>query len=153
MIGDINFFLYPWEEGDSDQAPADGDGPTRYTGEVDIMIADLKDRGQGLGRATVASFLRYIVQHSTEILREYVSGDEENQNPGANLVELRLFMAKIKASNKGSIALFKSLGFTQQGGTNYFGEIKMTLDVDDFPKISDYVPEHFVEVEYRRSAV
>lgn len=155
MIGDINFFLYPWDEEDDDdgEGQTSSSGPTRYIGEVDIMIADPKDRGKGLGRATVATFLHYIVHHSAEILREYASGEAKGQNSDAKPAELRLLMVKIKANNEGSIALFNSLGFTQQGGTNYFGEIKMTLDLDNFPRIEDYVPEHLAEVEYRRSTV
>lgn len=136
MIGDINFFLYPWdddEEDDGEQHGAGASGQVQQsycTGEVDIMIAGQNDRGQGLGRAAVSTFLHYIWSKLDAILSEYQSSSPDRAE-GAPPLRLKLLMAKIKATNAHSIALFKSLGFVQEGGINYFGEIKMVLtDLD-----------------------
>ncbi|OTA67858.1 hypothetical protein K449DRAFT_400521 [Hypoxylon sp. EC38] len=139
MVGDINLFLTPWEDADAD---CDGDGEeesrgerTCYAAEVDIMIADQKHRGKGFGRAAVATFLLFIQRHADSILSEYVgAGADANGggcgsgSGGSGGAALRELVAKIHASNTGSIALFKSLGFKQRGDVNYFGEIQMVLE-------------------------
>ncbi|KAJ4389197.1 hypothetical protein N0V93_006660 [Gnomoniopsis smithogilvyi] len=139
MIGDINFFLYP---SDDDDAP---DGTC--VGEVDIMIAGQGDRGKGLGKAAVSTFLHYIWKNRDEILREYQAGETGLTKTDGGL-RLEVLMAKIKSDNKGSIALFKGLGFEQDGDVNYFGEIKMVLKSFD---CLEKAPEGFQVVKYRRS--
>lgn len=121
MIGDINFFLYPWD--DEDDTPDTGVARPKYcVGEIDIMIASQSDRGRGLGKATVSTFMHYIWSNRASILREY----QAEAQP-----ELKFLMAKIKATNAHSIALFKGLGFEQEGEVNYFGEVKLVLhDLD-----------------------
>lgn len=144
MIGDINFFLYPSED---DDAP-DGD----CVGEVDIMIAGQGDRGKGLGKAAVSTFLHYIWRNRDAILGEYQSGETslvKEVGDGAGF-RLEVLMAKIKADNVGSIALFKGLGFEQEGDVNYFGEIKMVLK--NFDGLEE-APEGFQVVEYHRPSV
>ena len=64
MRGDINFFLYPFENDDEDE-PTDAGW---VTGEVDVMIASPSHRGQGLGRAAVCALLVYIRKHIDGIL-------------------------------------------------------------------------------------
>ncbi|KAJ9143835.1 GNAT domain-containing protein [Pleurostoma richardsiae] len=150
MVGDINFFLHPWDEEDPDEdghtaaaTEADrGRGVTLCAGEVDIMIADHSHRGRGVGRAAVSAFLRYIRSNLTAILEEYASDKDVRQ------AKLRLLMAKIKESNAGSIALFKSLGFVQKGDVNYFGEVTMVLE--DLERISSMPAEDYEEVGYTR---
>lgn len=138
MLGDINFFLYPVDE---DDAP-DGD----CVGEVDVMIAGQGDRGKGLGKAAVSTFLHFIWTRRDEILEEYQSGDAGLEAAGKEL-RLTALMAKIKADNAGSIALFKGLGFEQAGDVNYFGEVKMVLK--DLESMQN-VPEGYEVVRYLR---
>lgn len=123
MIGDINFFLYPWDgEPEDDGADASGAPPGYCVGEIDIMVASQNDRGKGLGKAAVSTFMHYIWSNRAAILREYQAAAQP---------ELKFLMAKIKATNAHSIALFKSLGFEQEGDVNYFGEVKLVLqDLD-----------------------
>lgn len=123
MIGDINFFLYPEDDEPEDgRADADTAHPSYCVGEIDIMIASQNHRGKGLGKAAVSTFLHYIWSNRAAILREY----QTEAQP-----ELKFLMAKIKATNAHSIALFRSLGFEQEGDVNYFGEVKLVLhDLD-----------------------
>lgn len=119
MIGDINFFLYPCDdEAEDGGAGAGGAHPCYCVGEIDIMIASQNDRGKGLGKAAVSTFMHYIWSNRAAILREYQASPQS---------ELKFLMAKIKATNAHSIALFKSLGFEQEGDVNYFGEVKLVL--------------------------
>lgn len=129
MVGDINFFLYPWDDEDEEGAEgvrsADDDDDTNISwcvGEIDIMIAGSADRGQGLGKAAVTAFLHYIWSNRDAILAEY-----QYASAGSSTMRLKMLMAKIKATNLQSIALFKRLGFEQDGEVNYFGEVKMVL--------------------------
>lgn len=138
MIGDINFFLYPLDDDDAPEG--------HCMGEVDIMIAGQGDRRKGLGKAAVLTFLHYIWSNRDEILGEYRSGETGLVEAGQGL-RLRRLMAKIKADNVGSISLFRGLGFEQEGGSNYFGEIKMVLK--DFEAIGK-VPEGYQVVDYHR---
>ncbi|KAI0380765.1 GNAT domain-containing protein [Hypomontagnella monticulosa] len=129
MVGDINLFLTPWD-GDEDEGGDLQQGNDYVTAEVDIMIADQRHRGRGLGRAAVGTFLLYIQRNLKGLLLEYASAGTdvatgEGRRPQAVLREL---VARINADNAGSIALFKSLGFKQRGGVNFFGEISMVLE-------------------------
>jgi RimJ/RimL family protein N-acetyltransferase len=139
MVGDINFFIYPSDD-DSEESS------NLYEGEVDIMIADEANRSKGFGRAAVTALLYYIARHSEAIMGEYLKGVQ----PPAAAGQLVLIMARIKAENVGSIALFRNLGFEQQGEVNYFGEIKMVLSEEQFAKLAEKIPEGYAEVEYRR---
>ena len=149
MIGDINFFLYPFD--DDEEGAAASDPEADYCiGEVDIMIADQAHRSKGLGRASVSAFMYYIFQNLQSILQEYSTADSRPPPAGGSPKELKLkmLMVKIKAGNAGSIALFKSLGFVQQGEVNYFGEIKMILE--NFDQISSTALEGYKEIDYIR---
>lgn len=123
MVGDINFFLYPWddEDDDSGSGTSGGTGGTsssegRQTyGEIDVMIARPENRGRGLGRAAVSAFLHYILRRQ----QTAIVGDARH---------LRHLVVKIQATNAASIGLFTSLGFRQRGGVNYFGEVELVHD-------------------------
>lgn len=141
MIGDINFFLYPSEDDDAPQGDC--------VGEVDIMIAGQGDRGKGLGKAAVSTFLHYIWRNRDVVLGEYQSGEGSTTKEN-EIWRLKVLMAKIKADNVGSIALFKGLGFEQEGDVNYFGEIKMVLK--SFDSLEE-APEGFQVIEYHRPSV
>lgn len=149
MIGDINFFLHPWDDDDDQEqggTGADGQGCCYCTGEVDIMIAGKDDRGRGLGKAAVSTFLHYIWSNLDAVLGEYraLSPGWEGKAPR---LELKQLMAKIKATNAHSIALFRSLGFVQDGDVNYFGEIKLVLE--DLDRLASPPDGHRV-LEYSR---
>ncbi|KAM3527126.1 hypothetical protein MY4038_006512 [Beauveria bassiana] len=118
MIGDVNFFLYPDDGDDNENATGDA-----LVGEVDVMIAAQEHRGQGYGEAAVRALLVYIQTHLDAILAEYAQGGPKSS--------LRALMVKIQQGNKGSRALFEKLGFMQMGAVNYFGEVKMVLDWRD----------------------
>ncbi|KAI1391470.1 GNAT domain-containing protein [Hypoxylon trugodes] len=130
MIGDINLFLTPWDDDEDEQQgqePEKGE-KTYYTAEVDIMIADSSHRGKGIGRAAVSTFLVFVRRHLDAILAEYANADNTaTTTTPTSTPALREVVAKINASNTGSIALFKSLGFVKKGDVNYFGEIRMVL--------------------------
>ncbi|KAH7165724.1 GNAT domain-containing protein [Dactylonectria macrodidyma] len=115
MRGDINFFLYPYE-GDDDEDAEQG----WCTGEVDVMIASPAHRGKGFGRAVVCALLVYLRAHIDGILGEYSEG-----------ATLKGLMVKIKETNAGSRALFQKLGFVQKGEVNYFGEVVLVMSWDD----------------------
>lgn len=132
MVGDINFFLYPYDEDhDDDGSPAvtiKGAKPQLYIGEVDIMIASSQHRSRGLGQAAVTALLLYIDRNLPAILSECAgsagpdAGAEADRAPS-----LKGVVAKIKASNVRSAALFARLGFVAHGGVNYFGERELRL--------------------------
>jgi len=122
MVGDINLFLSPYDDDDDDQQPAN-----TYIGEVDVMIANAKDQGRGTGKAAVLAFLQYISRNLGRILHEYHHQEKEGQSTTEPKPTLSLLMAKINQGNAKSIALFKSLGFEQEGEVNYFGEVKLVL--------------------------
>lgn len=144
MVGDINFFLHPSDSDDDDNAGSNSSGRV-VVGEVDIMIAEATDRGKGLGQAAASAFLHWILARRGEILAEYCAGEEDSG--AGRRVELGMLMAKIKAGNAGSIALFRGLRFVQEGEVNYFGEVKMVLR--EFGGLEE-VPGGYRVLEYRR---
>ncbi|KAL2128897.1 hypothetical protein VTI74DRAFT_8492 [Chaetomium olivicolor] len=141
MVGDVNLFLYPYEDEEEDGVPSAA--PEFCVGEVDIMIANEQHRGKGMGRGVVQAFLQYISQHVDGIMREYAD-DKDMPTPP----KLKLLMAKINQWNAKSIALFKSLGFEQEGEVNYFGEVKLVLR--NLDRLVVEVPEGYAELVYSR---
>lgn len=143
MVGDVNFFLHKYDRGDDDgAAPADGKG--WLTGEIDIMIADPDSRRKGMGRNAVCALLAYVQVQLGYILEEYV------MNSGESGAALRNFMVKVKASNTASRALFEGIGFRAQGGPDYFGEVKLVMDLEDVQNQDWWVPlmEDWVQMPY-----
>ncbi|KAI4602134.1 hypothetical protein KJ359_011000 [Pestalotiopsis sp. 9143b] len=146
MVGDINLFLAPWEddEQDPEDQPQDkSPSEQKYcVGEVDIMIAAASDRGRGMGKAAVSTFLWFIKKNAAAILAEYAAGTGDVQGT----LEMKELLVRINASNEGSKALFKGLGFEQRGEVNYFGEIELVLkdfngeggvlEVEDYRELS-----------------
>ncbi|KAJ4302192.1 methionyl-tRNA synthetase [Collariella sp. IMI 366227] len=142
MVGDVNLFLYPYEDDDEDDGVPSA-APGFCVGEVDIMIADQVHRGKGMGRGVVQGFLQYVARHVEGIMREYAEDKDMEVAPG-----LKLLMAKINQGNGKSIALFRSLGFEQEGEVNYFGEVKLVLR--DLGRFAEEVPEGYAELVYSR---
>ncbi len=142
MVGDVNLFLYPYE-GDDDGDEEQSAELEFCVGEVDIMIAGQQHRGKGMGRAVVHTLLQYIARNLDGILDEYAQDKGVQEAP-----KLKLLMAKIDEGNSKSIALFKSLGFEQEGQVNYFGEVKLVLRGLD--RFEAEVPEGYAELVYSR---
>jgi len=142
MVGDINLFLYPYEdeEGEYDDPSA---AVEFCMAEVDIMIAEREQRGKGLGRAVVLGFLQYVSRHLAGIMGEYAEDKGMERAPG-----LKRVMAKINKGNGQSIGLFTSLGFVQEGEVNYFGEVKLVLG--GLEELTREVPEGYEELLYLR---
>eukprot|EP01133_Synstelium_polycarpum_P006263 gene6263-7264_t len=81
------------------------------TAELEVMIAEQSCRRRGLGRESI------------EIMMYYAA---------TTLKHLTLrFIVKIGEENQPSIALFKSLGFTQIGEINVFREVNLIMDLSD----------------------
>ncbi|KAI9930984.1 hypothetical protein MW887_010639 [Aspergillus wentii] len=124
MLGDINLFLRvdDGEEGGSENP--------EIIGEVELMIAEKVNHRKGFGRASILSFLRYIIDHEAEILEEFVKGDSfaseamaKATNPSRKFACLSV---KIGQANKGSLALFEGLGFRKLSTeANCFGEFEL----------------------------
>ncbi|QYS94689.1 N-acetyltransferase domain-containing protein [Trichoderma simmonsii] len=145
MKGDINFFLYPADEDDDEEVVEPREKSTiRLTGEVDVMIANTQHRGKGVGEAAVRSILSYIRRNLPEILKEYAQGEKLD----VEKVQLVGLMAKIKQENTGSRALFKKLGFRQEGEANYFGEVKMVMGWEASERVDMAEGLEYRELEY-----
>ncbi|KAI1643129.1 GNAT domain-containing protein [Daldinia loculata] len=167
MVGDVNLFLSPWDGDGDDEEQAQAqkgdekEAKTYCTAEIDIMIADPKFRGVGLGRAAVATFLYFVRQHLDGILAEYMGSLDiptANSKTATSKPVLKDVVAKINADNKASIVLFQALGFKQRGETNYFGEIEMVFEgfgfgeIDEWDKMSSSVMgDRYEELFYDRS--
>jgi hypothetical protein len=111
MAGDVNLFLSQEneEETDSvdkgDKVAASNREPLQYQAEIDIMIAEEKYRRKGLGREATCLMMHFITTH----------------------INIRRIFCKIKASNKASLQLFKSLSFVQCAYAECFGEVELEL--------------------------
>lgn len=136
MLGDVNFFLYPYH-GDTDDDDADGgehqeEKEGDWIGEVDVMVAEDDWRGKGVGFAAVTALMTYLHRHLDEILEEHARGSSGSPEGGPRACpsrrRLRSLVAKIKEGNGKSVTLFRKVGFVQRGGVNYFGELEMVLD-------------------------
>lgn len=137
MIGDINLFLFEPDDDDDDGAGANTttELPERprnksVVGEMELMIARKDLHRKGYGRASLLTFLRYIIMQWPSIYLEYTSSTSSRpEAPGPNEhAELRYLRVKIQQSNVSSIALFESVGFQRTAeGVNYFGEVELRL--------------------------
>ncbi|KXH35535.1 N-acetyltransferase [Colletotrichum simmondsii] len=154
MIGDINFFIYPYDDDEDEEGQASAANEGLYVGEVDVMVASKEHRGRGIGHAAVTTLLTYVHRNKAQILEEYVQGEEGGKETTTKkAAQLKGLMVKIKEGNAASIALFRRLGFVQKGEVNYFGEIQMVLgDLDEFVASSAGVKaaDQYREVSYSR---
>jgi len=111
MLGDVNLFLTTSEEGDA------------VIGEIELMIAVKDQQGQGYGRASLLTFLRFLVEHEGGIMEEF-----ERERIGAEGRGIEGLVVKIGEANQRSIGLFESVGFERVGeGANYFGEWELQM--------------------------
>ncbi|KAG7989842.1 hypothetical protein I3843_03G257800 [Carya illinoinensis] len=93
MIGDVNLYMN------------DLDDP--HMAEIEIMIAEPKSRGKGLGKECVLIMMAFAVEN----------------------LEICVFRAKIGESNGTSLALFKKLGFKETSYSEIFKEVTLELQV------------------------
>ncbi|SZF01262.1 unnamed protein product [Blumeria hordei] len=104
MVGDVNLFISAADE------IANG-----FIGELEVMIAPLEARRNGYARTAILGFLRYVSNHTDEILAEY-----QGQNSEVKHLSLKV---KIGSENQKSIKLFESIGFCKtRSDPDYFGE-------------------------------
>ncbi|KAF7824902.1 N-acetyltransferase 9-like protein [Senna tora] len=89
MVGDVNIFMN------------DLDNP--HTAEIEIMIAEPKSRGKGLGKETVMMMMAFAIEK----------------------LGINIFRAKIGESNEASLNMFQKLGFVQTSFSNIFKEVTL----------------------------
>lgn len=125
MVGDINLFLRI-DDGE------EGDAPPEIVGEIELMIAEKANQGQGFGKAALLAFLRYIVERQAVIIEEFVNADvqaetvEKLRAASRASLGFACLSVKIGQANLRSLALFESLGFEKVSvEPNFFGEFEL----------------------------
>ncbi|XP_014212001.1 N-acetyltransferase 9-like protein [Copidosoma floridanum] len=93
MIGDTNFYL--------------NDPDNENFAEIEIMIAELSNRGKGLGWESVVLMMRYGI---------------ENLN-------IQKYTAKISMDNQISLKMFNKLGFVETSKSQVFQEVTVEKQV------------------------
>ncbi|XP_057856665.2 GCN5-related N-acetyltransferase 9 isoform X4 [Cryptomeria japonica] len=95
MAGDVNLYM--------------NDPDDLQTAEIEIMIAEPKSRGNGLGKESVLLMITFAVEH----------------------LAIYTFSAKIGDTNSTSLSLFRSLGFRDVAHSEVFKEVTLELSTDD----------------------
>ncbi|KKK23820.1 hypothetical protein P175DRAFT_0532098 [Aspergillus ochraceoroseus IBT 24754] len=112
MVGDINLFLRIEDGGEEGSRP-------QIIGEIELMIAEKKDQRRGFGKAALLAFLRYVIGHEKDLVREFLSRDEM-EGSDAKIAALSV---KIGQANERSLALFEGVQFRRiSAEPNYFRE-------------------------------
>lgn len=141
MLGDVNLFLRFDDDNDVDDNDAEAQAQARkIVGEIELMIAEKQNQRRGFGRAALLSFLRYIIEHESDIVAEFLLSQSQSQSqqhqqqqhqeqqrkhPLANN-KLSCLSVKIHQSNVRSLKLFESLSFRKVSSEpNYFGEFEL----------------------------
>ncbi|XP_019158756.1 PREDICTED: N-acetyltransferase 9-like protein [Ipomoea nil] len=93
MVGDVNIYMNDLDDS--------------QTAEIEIMIAEPKCRGKGLGNETVLLMMAFAVEK----------------------FGIHTFRAKIGESNKASLSLFQKLGFVQTSYSQIFSEVTLELPI------------------------
>jgi DNA polymerase delta subunit 2 len=150
MIGDTNLFLRFDDDDDDDDNDTSEGG--RVIGEIELMIAEKRNQGQGFGRGALLTFLWYIASHEGEILQEFVQSTAAAANSKKDR-KMKCLSVKIGKDNARSLALFESLGFEKVSPEpNYFGEFELRrygLDRDAVVKLADvYGLRYYREIGY-----
>lgn len=124
MLGDVNLFLKYADDDDDTES----ERPRTIVGEIELMVAEKINQGCGFGRASVVCFLRYIIAHEGDILREFRSRQEGHQSGKGEGEKFTYFVVRIGATNERSLALFESIGFKRATDEpNYFGELELRM--------------------------
>ncbi|KAA0059184.1 N-acetyltransferase 9-like protein [Cucumis melo var. makuwa] len=87
MVGDVNLYMNDLDDS--------------RLAEVEIMIAEFKSRGKGLGKESVLMMMAFAVKN----------------------LGIHTFRVKIGDSNEGSLSLFKKLGFEETSYSEIFKEV------------------------------
>ncbi|CAH9135831.1 unnamed protein product [Cuscuta epithymum] len=95
MVGDVNIYLNDLDDS--------------HIAEIEIMIAEQKRRGKGLGKETVLLMMAFAVRN----------------------FGVKNFRAKIGESNKASLSLFQKLGFAQTSYSQIFSEVTLELPLTE----------------------
>lgn len=148
MIGDTNLFLRFDDDDDDDCNEDEG---KKVIGEVELMIAEKRNQGQGFGRGALLTFLWYIACHEEEILQEFAQSTPADKRSKER--KMKCLSVKIGKDNTRSLALFNSLGFEKRSlEPNYFGEFELRrygLDRDAVAKLADtYGMKCYRELSY-----
>ncbi|KAK4577086.1 hypothetical protein RGQ29_027550 [Quercus rubra] len=93
MVGDVNLYMNNFD--DPNMA------------EIEIMIAEPKSRGKGLGKESVLLMMAFAVAS----------------------LGIHIFRAKIGESNGASLTLFRKLGFEEASYSEIFKEVTLELQV------------------------
>ncbi|XP_065875630.1 GCN5-related N-acetyltransferase 9 isoform X4 [Euphorbia lathyris] len=93
MVGDVNIYMNDLDD--------------RQMAEIEIMIAEPKSRGKGLGKESVVMMMTYAIQS----------------------LGIHVFRAKIGESNGKSLNLFYQLGFEEVSNSEIFKEVTLELPV------------------------
>ncbi|XP_060672580.1 GCN5-related N-acetyltransferase 9 isoform X2 [Ziziphus jujuba] len=93
MVGDVNIYMN------------DPDDP--QMAEIEIMIAEQKCRGKGLGKESVLMMMAFAVKN----------------------LGIHIFRAKIGESNSASLNMFRKLGFEETSYSEIFQEVTLELQV------------------------
>ncbi|KAB2612223.1 N-acetyltransferase 9-like protein [Pyrus ussuriensis x Pyrus communis] len=91
MIGDVNLYMN------------DLDDP--HMGEIEIMIAEQKSRGKGLGKESALMMMAFAIEN----------------------LAIHIFRAKIGEQNGASLSLFRKLGFEEISRSEIFKEVTLEL--------------------------
>lgn len=97
MAGDVNIYM--------------NDPDNLHVAEIEIMIAEPKSRGKGLGKESVLMMMAFAV----------------------DTYKIHTFRAKIGESNTGSLSLFHKLGFKDVSHSEVFKEVTLELPSGSSP--------------------
>ncbi|XP_072982712.1 GCN5-related N-acetyltransferase 9 [Typha latifolia] len=95
MVGDVNIYM--------------NDPDDQQVAEIEIMIAEPKSRGKGLGEESVLMMMVYAVE----------------------TYGIQTFRVKIGESNTSSLKLFRKLGFLDSSYSEVFKEVTLELPVTE----------------------
>ncbi|XP_050247842.1 uncharacterized protein LOC126695216 isoform X2 [Quercus robur] len=93
MVGDVNLYMNNFDDPN--------------IAEIEIMIAEPKSRGKGLGKESVLLIMAFAVES----------------------LGIHIFRAKIGESNGASLTLFRKLGFEEASYSEIFKEVTLELQV------------------------
>ena len=132
-VGDVNLFISVNEE---------DDGKLSLVGEIELMIAEKGTQGRGFGKASLLVFLKYIIEHQSEILAEHFSESREVEKTDV----FSYLRVKIRQENIRSVNLFESLGFRKTGSAaNFFGEFELRSEMNMLELVEQVLKDRGIE--------
>jgi RimJ/RimL family protein N-acetyltransferase len=100
MVGDVNIYM--------------NDPDDLQLAEIEIMIAEHKSRGKGLGQEAILIMMAFAVEK----------------------YGIHTFRAKINESNTASLKLFRKLGFKDASYSSVFKEVTLEAPATALPLVS-----------------